>query len=419
LRPAPLGWLRAFGQLAVVIAQSLVRDQLLLHAHRLTYLTLLSIVPLLALAAAIVELVGGSEQVIAWIVEQVAAGSPEAAERILRWAADFNFGALGSVSGAVLIGITLIAVGGVEHALNVIWGVQKQRPWVRRVSDYLAVLIVAPLLLGIAIPLRTTFESQWIVQRMLELPGFQLVYDTGLQQAPSLLMIAAFSFLYWFLPNTEVRSLSALLGGVVAGLLFGLAQTLYLGFSLGAARYDAIFGALAFFPLLMVWVYVSWAIILFGAEVAYAHQTLPRYRREVRGARPGPAAREAVGVAIAAEVARAFRDGRAPWTEEELSDALDVPLRTVRAVMAELEAAGLVRACDREGPHGYQLGRPAESIEVHHVLAALRGPRTPPAGPSDVARVVAEVFAEVDEKAACAAEARTLADLIAPLVARS
>jgi membrane protein len=401
----------------VVIAQGFVRDQLLLRAHRLTYLTLLSLVPLLALAAAVVELVGGSEEVLRWTVEQVAAGSPEAIEQILVYAEQLDFRALGSVSGAILIGISVMAVGGVERALNAIWGVQKQRPWVRRIADYTAVLIVAPLLLGVAIPLRTTMESQWIVQRLLEFPGFQLVYDAGLQQAPHILVIAAFSFAYWFLPNTDVRGVSALLGGVVAGLLFGLAQTIYLGFSLGAARYDAIFGALAFFPLLMVWVYLSWAIFLLGAEVAYAHQTLPRYRREVRGTPPGPAAREAVGLAIAAEVARAFRDGREPWTEEGLSDALDVPLRTVRAVMAELEGAGLVRACDRDGPLGYQLGRPAERIEVHDVLVALRGPRTPPVGPSDVARVVAEAFAEIDEKAVRAAEARTLADLIGPLAA--
>jgi membrane protein len=413
VRPLPLAWARNLLQLAIVIGEGFVRDQLLLRAYRLTYLTLLSLVPLLALAVTLVDLVGGSEQVLRWIVGQVAAGSPEAVDYILRYVQQFDFRALGGVSSLILLATTILAVGGAEQALNAIWGVKKQRPWVRRVSDYLAVLIVAPLLLGVAIPLRTTLESQWVVQRLLEVPGFADLYRLGLAQAPTLLVVAAFSFLYWFLPNTEVRARAAAVGGLVAGVLFSAAQVLYLGFSVGAARYGAIFGTFAFLPLLMVWIYLSWAIVLFGAEVAYAVQTLPRYRREVRGQPAGPAAREAIGLAMALQVARAFRDGRAPWDTEALSDALDVPLRTVRGVMGELESAGVVRACAGEGEEGgYLLARPAERIRVADVLAALRGPREARLPGGEVARAVSEVFGAIDREALRVAEARTLHDLL-------
>jgi membrane protein len=230
-------------------------------------------------------------------------------------------------------------------------------------------------------------------------------------------MFVAFSFLYWFLPNTEVRPLSALLGGAVGGVLFSLVQKAYVGFQVGAAKYNAIFGTFAALPLFMVWMYISWAIVLLGAEVAYAHQTLARYRREVRGAPAGPAAREALGLAIALQVARAFHEGRAPWTTEALSEALDVPLRTVREVMGQLEEARLVRATQEEGDPGYQLGRPADRIRVEDVLAALRGPRETPVQLPEVARVVGKVFEDIDRETHLAAEASSLRDLVEQLPA--
>ena len=157
VRPAALGWLRNLAQLGIVIGQGFVRDQLLLRAHALTYLTLLSIIPLLALAVSLFELIGGgSEKVSRLLVEQFAAGAPEAVDRIIELVRGVNFGALGTVGGVVLIATSILAIGNVEKALNAIWGVQKQRAWVRRIPDYLAVVVVTPLLLGVAISMSGT-----------------------------------------------------------------------------------------------------------------------------------------------------------------------------------------------------------------------------------------------------------------------
>jgi membrane protein len=411
LHPAPLAWARNVVQLGILVSQGFVRDHLMLRAHSLTYLTMLSIVPLLALVVTFADLVGMREQITGLIEGQIAAAVPDAAEWLLGFVRNLDFGALGPVSGAVLIGSTVMAIGGAEKALNAIWGVHKQRPWARRIPDYLAVLVVAPVLLGVAIPLRATVESQWVVQRLLEIPVFETLFAFGLSQVPLLLFIAAFAFLYWFLPNTQVRPFSAFLGGTVAAVLFIFTQVAYLSFQLGAARYNTIFGTFAAIPLFMVWLYLSWAVGLFGAELAYAHQTLARYRREVRGTPAGPAARESIGLAIALQVARAFREGAEPWTTEALSEALDVPLRTVREIVAELEESGIVLAVQSDGDPGYALGRPAEQVRVEDVLAALRGPREASIQISDVARAVNEVLREVDRGAAMAGEAYNLRDL--------
>jgi membrane protein len=403
-------------QLSVIIGEGFVRDQLLLRANALTYLSLLALIPLLAIAVSVSSALGVSaENMARLILEQVAAGSPEAVERILPLIENLNIAALGASGAAVFFFTTVLAIGNVEKTFNQIWGVRRQRSWERRIPDYLAVLIVSPVLLGVALSLAGTLQSQALVQRLLEVPLFATLYDAGLRQAPALLSMFGFAFLYWFLPNTRVRLISALLGGVVAAILFSLAQYAYVQFNVGVMRYNTIFGSIAFLPLLMVWIYFCWAIILLGAEVAYAHQTLALYRREVRGAPAGAAARESIGLAIAVELARAFRDGRPPWSVEALSDHLDIPLRTVRDVTGELEQAGILVPCAGEPVGGYQIGRPLGQIRVADVLAALRGSREAEIGDSGVARVVAQVLGEVDHGAAQVSEVRTLRDLVEEL----
>lgn len=346
------------------------------------------------------------------LVEQFAAGSPEAVEWLLEHVRQLNFGALGTIGGALLMLTTVLAVGNVERSLNAIWGVTKQRPWVRRVPDYLAVLIVSPILLGVALSLGASLESQWLVRKLLESPLFATLYDAGLRHAPTLLLIAGFTFVYWFMPNTDVRVRSALLGGVVAAILFGIAQSLYLGLSVGVAQYNTIFGGFAALPLLMVWIYFEWAITLLGAQVAFAHQTLPLYQREVRGTPAGPAARETIGLAVALEIARSFRSGARPWDEDSLSEHLDVPVRTVRDVIAQLEKGGIaVPVADPARSGVWQLARPADRVRVGDVIEALRGPREAPLGPRQVADQVAAVFDEIDSRDR-EAGSRTLEELV-------
>jgi membrane protein len=402
-------------QLAVMIVQGFVRDRLLLRASALAYFTVLSMVPMLAIAVSIVGSIGVGGEIARLAVGQIAAGSPEAQATLVGLVERANFRGLGSLGAAALFLTTVLGISSVEGALNAIWGVRQHRPWTRCVPDYLAVLVVAPILLGAALSLATTLSDEWLVQRLLGVPAFARAWELGLRHAPLLVLAAGFAFLYGFLPNTRVRPASAALGGCVAAVLVTLAQSAYLGFSIGAARANALYGGFALLPLLFVWIYVFWAMVLLGAEVAFAHQNLPLYRREVRGRAAGPAEREAVGLRIALEVARAFRDGTPAWTEDALSEALRVPVRTVRAVLADLEAAGLVAALAPAGRAAWQLGRPAERILVADLLAALRGAREVAGGDPALAGAVGQLLAEIDEAAVKGAGGRSLADLLAEI----
>jgi membrane protein len=416
LRASRLGsWSVRTLQLAVMVGEGFVRDKVLVRATALAYVTSLALIPVLAIAVSIIGAFGIREDVTRFVVDQIAGGSPAAAQWILRFVGDVNLGSLGTLGAAILFATTILTVGNVERAFNDIFGVRSQRTWTRRLPDYLAVLVVAPLLVGVALSLGTVVRSQWFVQRMLEIESLQGMTQMA-RQAPVLLLYAGgFAFLYWFLPNTTVRPLSALLGGAVSALLFNGAQTAYVGFNVGAARYDALFGTFAVLPLFLVWIYVSWTIVLLGAEIANAHQHLSRYSREVRTGDARSGQLEVIGLAVALEVARAFRDGGRSLTADDLARDLDVARRVVGDVLSDLELAGLVspRGTDaREG--SIQLGRPAESITVADVRAALRGPQHELPSQAGVGEIASRISHEIEAGAARGPGARTLADLLTP-----
>ena len=317
---------------------------------------------------------------------------------------------------------TVLGLRHIERALNEIWGVVRGRAWSRRFTDYLTVMIIAPLCLSVALSLGTTLQSDPAVRWLLQFPLFEFLYKTGLAQAPTGLLAVAFGFIYWFLPNTDVRFTAAALGGGVAALLFTLAQHLYVDLSIGAARYDAFFGSFAVLALLFVWIYFSMSIFLMGAEMSFAYQNLARYRREIQAAPLTSAEREVLGLCIALEVARGFRDRAGPSTSDVLADRLNVSVRAVRDVLQVLEREGIVSLCsngDRE--RGYQLGRPAADIAVRDVLTSIRGLPRLPAGDeevADTANVIASVVGDLARAAEPIAGDRSLEDLLRALPAR-
>ena len=397
-------------QFAIMVVEGFVRDHLLLRASALAFFTVLSVVPLLAVAVSIASAVGvGSNTFVDWVVGTVAAGAPEAGQTIRRLIEGADFAGLGTVGGGVLFVTTVMAIGNVESTFNGIWGLSSGRGWARRFSDYLAVLVVAPVLAGVGLSLAATLKSQWAVSRLIEVPGLREFYQLGGQLLPLALLSLTFVFLYWFLPNTRVRLVSAGLGGLVAGVLVSGAQSVYVDFSVGVARANTFFGGFALLPLLFTWIYVFWAMVLLGAEIAFAHQNFALYRQEVRGDPAGPAEREAIALRMALAVARQFRAGGEAPDAASLADDLRVPVRTVRAVASSLLQAGIFsERSEAERAEVFQLGRPSDAICVGDVLDALRG-----AWGRDTRDTTREVLGGLEHAAAEAGARRSLAELLA------
>lgn len=407
--------LRSLLQFFVMVGEGFLRDRLLLRASALTFMTALSVVPLLAVAVSIASVFLGEQDLAALAVDKLLAQIPAAREQILALVQNVNFRGLGPVGAAFLVITTILAVRHAELALGEIWGVQQGRSWMRRFTDYLAVIVVAPILTTVALSLATAFQSEPLVQRLLGLPLFSQLYELGLRWSPVLVYAIAFSFLYWFLPNTTVRIRSALVGGAVAAVLFAVAQNVFVAFVVGSARYSAVFGGFAALPLLLLWIYYSWAVVLLGAEVSFAFQNLPRYRREAAAGQTSPAEREALGLQLALEVGRSFRAGQPPPDAEELGEVLDAPVRAVRDLLQRLESAHVVvrLAQDQDRESGYHPARPLDALRVGQVLRAIHGVREPRSG-ADAAsrRVAAQVLDEIESAQAEAGLDRTLAELL-------
>ncbi len=255
----------------------------LLRATALSFTTLLSLVPLLALAFAVLKGFGVQNRLAPLILNQVAAGSEVVVSRVIAYIDNTNMSSVGAVGLIALLYTSISMLANIEEAFNVAWGVSQTRSLYRRFSEYLSVLVSAPLLLLAATSITTTLESRQLVDWLWARSYLSDVLLFLLSLTPYLSVWIAIFLLYIFIPNTRVRYRSALIGAVLAGTLWQLAQWCYIHFQVGAGNYNAIYGTLAALPILMVWIYVSWIIVLFGMEVVAAHQNLPTFRRDIRG----------------------------------------------------------------------------------------------------------------------------------------
>ncbi|WP_239027776.1 YhjD/YihY/BrkB family envelope integrity protein [Geomonas subterranea] len=343
----------------------------LLRATALSFTTLLSLVPLLALAFSVLKGLGAQNRLVPLILKQVTAGNEEVVNRVISYIGNTNMGSVGAIGLAALLFTAISMLGSIEEAFNVIWGVPETRTFYRKFSDYLSVLVSAPLLLLAATSITTTLSSKWLTGWIMEWTylGDLFLFTLGL--TPYLVVWIAIFLLYVFMPNTRVRFDSALIGAVLAGTLWQFAQWAYIHFQVGAGNYNAIYGTLAALPILMVWIYVSWIIVLFGMEVVAAHQNRGTFRRDIRGREISHELRELVALAALRHVAEAFYRGEPPWGEHHLAAKLGVPLRIVRSTLEHLRDQGFIVMAG-EGRGSYYPARDLDQVSIADVLLSLR-----------------------------------------------
>jgi membrane protein len=358
-------------QFLALILRNFWLDNCLLRGSALAFTTILSLVPLLALAFAILKGFGVQNQVEPLVLEQLSGGSQEVAGRIIRYINNTNMRSLGVFGLLTLLVTAITLLDNVEDAFNSIWGVKATRSFRRKFSDYLTVLISGPILIFTAVSVTTFLESQaafkWLVRTSYL--GDILLYL--LQMVPYVVVWIALSFLYLFIPNTVVRLRSALVGAVVAGTFWQIAQWWYIHFQVGVAKYNAIYGTLAVLPIFMVWIYVSWLIVLMGVEIVYAHQNIRALRREMRTGDLSHRAREILSLAILVDIVTAFVEGTAGWTAVRLEDDLDISERILLELVDQLVDAGLLVATVGP-PTVYRPAREPDMITVGEVLTVLK-----------------------------------------------
>jgi len=363
-----------FIRLGLVLLRDLVSGELNLRSMSLVYTTLLSIVPLLALSFSVLKAFGVHNQIEPMLANFLAPLGPQGEEittRIIEFIERMNVGVLGSVGLALLLYTAVSLMQKIEESFNSIWHVSEQRGLGERFSRYLSVLLVGPILLFSAMGITAAVLDTEFVQTMIAVEPFgQLVYAIG-RLTPYLLVVGAFTFIYVFVPNTKVRLLPALTGGIVGGLLWQTAGMAFALFVAGSTRYSAIYSSFAILILFLIWVYVSWLVLLFGAAVAFYRQH-PEYLLPASGEpRMSNRMRERVALAVMSLVAQHHHEGKPAWTLVQLSRRLTVPMHGLQTVLAALRAAKLL-AQTGDDPPAYLPARDLSGVSVAQLLAAVR-----------------------------------------------
>ena len=388
---------------------------LTLRAMSLVYTTLLSIVPLLAVSFSVLKAFGVHNQIESMLLNLFApmgGAGVEITHNILEFVSKVKVGVLGAVGLALLLYTVISMIQKVETSFNYTWRVSTHRSFGQRFSNYLSVLVVGPVLIFSAMGLTATITSSTVVQKLIAWPVVGDLIHAGGQLVPYLLIIAAFTFIYIFVPNTKVHFKSALIGAVVAGFMWESTGWLFASFVLNTTKYTAIYSALATMIIFMLWLYANWVILLVGTNIAYYHQNPEQCRLDPLSLQLSLRQREKVALLVMAMVGRHFYQKLPGWSTISLADHLKVPVRSLQPVINALLKTRLLVETNEE-PATLLPRQPPESITIANILSVIRCYREASSKDLSISndKVVDELFATVQQAVDAAVAGKTLKDI--------
>lgn len=414
---------------ARIVAQSAERlfltDALHMRAAALTYFTVLSLVPLLAFAFALLKGFGAYDALIEESIRprllEMLSGNPglrESVAKILGFVENTGVASLGFIGLVTLLYAATRLLRNIEAALNHIWGAQSGRGPLRQLTDYLAIIVVTPICMMLAAGLTTVSQVSAIIRFVQDRLGLGALLEWLLGTlAPVGVVFAGLVFLYAVMPNTGVRARSAVLGAAVGSVLWYAALILHVRFQVGVARFNALYSGFGAFPIFLVWVQVSWLVVMIGAQVAATHQQNRNLAQRWRIDATSKRNKEVAWLAAVLEIAQAFVRGERSPELGQLSRSLGAPEPLVREGLERLVREGLLAKASDGAGEVYVLARDPESIHIKQLLDALRelGP-TPSAQPKDATspshRHAATLLVEFESAQASFVENRHLRELV-------
>jgi membrane protein len=365
----------------ILAVRGFYRDGCSSRASALTYYSMLNIVPLAAVAFGIAKGFGLDKIVENRILQIAEQGNwqSDITNQILtfsRTLLEHTKGGLIAGVGVVLLFWTVISImGKIEESLNAIWEVKKPRPLVRKFSDYMAMMIFAPILLVISSSLTVLVASQVkvIVQKISLLGALSSIIFFLLNFLPYVSIWVLLTAFYIVMPNARVPLKSGILGGVAAGTIYQIVQWLYIKFQIGVSSYGAIYGSFAALPLFLVWVQLSWMIFLLGTEIAFANEHFETYGFHPDYGRLSVASQRTLTLRIFHLLVKRFTQGEKALGAGQIAQLLEIPKQLVQKLLHKLMNAGLVTETLGEGGHeiAYQPGRSIENITLKDAIDAF------------------------------------------------
>jgi membrane protein len=369
-----------FKQLRIIVlaARGFMNDNVQLRASSLTFYSLLSIIPVAAIAFAIAK--GFQlDQKLTQLLTKEFQSQPEVSNWILSGATnalkDTRGGYIAGVGMIILFWSVMSLLSQIESSFNHIWQIGSSRPWYRKFTDYLTIMLIAPvfLILSSSITIFVGTELSDFITRSSILDFFKPVVSFLVKLAPYLLTWLALTILYIIIPNTKVKFLPAFVSGIVAGTILQLLQWLYIDLQFGISKLSSIYGSFAAIPLFILWLQSSWIIVLLGAELSFANQNVSRYEFESEALNVSHYQKRALVLMIMNMIIRNFSVGEKPISAEKISRTLKIPVRLVREILKDLNNVQLVSEI-HEKEHVERLYQPAMDINklsVSYVLKRL------------------------------------------------
>lgn len=320
-----------------------VNDRVQMRAKALTYSTLFSIVPIMALLFAIAKGFGFSNLMESLLRKGIAVGG-NTVDTIMNFIDSY----LEHAHSGVFIGVGLIVLlwaiisltGNIEQSMNMIWGVRKQRSYFRKITDYFSMFLLLPIILilisGWSIFMSTIYES---IEGLMFLSAF---VNFVLKATPYLLMGLIFTGMYIFFPNTRVQFRHAIVPGMLMGILFQAFFYFYINVQVNISAYNAIYGSFAAIPLILFFINIAWCIVLFGVELTYVSQNIRQYSFNQDVENVSNRFYDFTCILFMSLICKRFEEGGQPFSVPELAKETDIPYRLAEQVVNELEDDGLI-----------------------------------------------------------------------------
>jgi len=367
-------WLH-FLQIVSMVGRDLIGGMITLRAMSLVYTTLLSMVPLLAVSISVLKGFGVHDQLEPTLVQLLAPMGEQSVEisaRIVGFVENMEIGVLGALGLLMLLYTAISLIQKIESALNHTWRLQGSRTLMQRFSDYLSVIMVGPVLVFSAVGITASLGSNHIVEFLNSLPYMNNLLRVSGKLLPFVLVIAAFTFVYMLVPNTRVQLRSALYGAVVAGLLWQTAGIVFTAFVGGSSSYTAIYSGLAILLVFMIWLYLSWIILLIGASISFYHQHPEYLKWKKLDIHLSSRMRDQLALQAMVNIARAHDGQSGPEPSlENLATYQQVPVDVLRPMLDALQVDGLIQL-SADDPPRYLPGSSIQRIFLMDILRSAR-----------------------------------------------
>ncbi len=357
-------------QIIFLVIRGFIKDKCINNAASLAFATLLAIVPFLAMLFPILKIFDVQNKIRIIIADKLAAGNQEVANRIFALIDSINLKILGFAGIVFFVIVVILIISNVERKINDIWGIRRSRSLLRKFTDFFSILIIVPVFVFVSTGVTAYLQSQWFVRQILSWGYFYRLYAFLLRFSPYLSVWLALTIFYLFIPNTKVKLKPALIAGIVAGTLWQLAHWAYIHFSFITQRYNLVYGSASKLPIFMLWIFYSWIIVLFGAEIAFAYQNLKTYRLENLDSSVSLGYVQQLALNIVISISDAYYYKKELWSARMLSEKYLTSLRLVNEILFMLASEGFVM--EASNPQGaYIPAFDIENMQIYDVIQKL------------------------------------------------